>query len=209
MARYRGGMRLLLVRHGRTASNAAHLLDTAFPGAELDDLGHAQARRLVDVLAREHLSGIFASDLIRTQQTAAPLAAARGLEVGVLGGVREIQAGQDELSPVWDRYVSVLTAWVTGDHTAAVPGGEDALSFYARYDEAVRVVADAGHASALVVSHGAAIRMWVGGRARGITPKEVAERRLGNTAVLTLEGDPDDGWRLVSWAEGHLDEHRV
>ena len=72
-------MHLLLVRHGRTAANVDLLLDTAHPGSPLDAQGQAQAGALVDRLAGEPIEAIFSSDHTRARQTAAPLAAARGL----------------------------------------------------------------------------------------------------------------------------------
>lgn len=193
-------MRLFLVRHGRTVSNVNRLLDTAFPGAELDEVGHQQAHALVERLDGEPLDGLYASDLVRTQQTAQPLAAHRGLEVTILSGLREIQAGIDEMSPDWRRYVGTLSAW-SSDWSARVPGGEDAHAFYARYDAAVAHVAAAGHQAALVVSHGAALRMWIAARVRGVALDEVIGRRLGNTTVVSLEGSPDEGWHYLAWDE--------
>lgn len=197
-------MRLYLVRHGRTPSNVARLLDTAIPGADLDAVGLEQARTLVERLDGRHVDAVYASDLVRTQQTVAPLAAARGLDVVVLGGLREIQAGEDEMSPLWDRYVGSLRSWGEGDREAKVPGGEDARDFFARYDDAITEIAAAGHSAALLVSHGAALRMWIGSRVGGIDIAEVVGRRLGNTTVVTLDGSPEEGWQFVDWDE--LDE---
>ena len=194
-------MRLYLVRHGRTPSNVARLLDTAIPGADLDATGREQARVLVDRLADHAIDAVYASDLVRTQQTAAPLAADRGLEVRVLGDLREIQAGEDEMSPLWDRYITALRSWGEGDVGASVPGGEDGDAFFARYDAAIAAIADAGQASALLVSHGAALRMWVAARVKGIDVAEVVGRRLGNTTVVTLDGDNESGWTFVAWDE--------
>ena len=42
-------MRLVLIRHGRTTSNQDFRLDTAEPGADLDELGKEQAEQLVDL----------------------------------------------------------------------------------------------------------------------------------------------------------------
>lgn len=194
-------MRLYLVRHGRTPSNVARLLDTAIPGADLDATGREQARTLVGRLAGHRIDAVYASDLVRTQQTLAPLAADRGLEVGILGGLREIQAGDDEMSPLWDRYIGALKSWGEGNPTASVPGGEDADAFFARYDAAIAEVAAAGHEAALLVSHGAALRMWIAARVQGIDLAEVVGRRLGNTTVVTLDGDPESGWTFVGWDE--------
>lgn len=194
-------MRLHLVRHGRTPSNVARLLDTAIPGADLDAVGREQAATLIERLAGQPVDAVYASDLVRTQQTIAPLAAERALEVVVLGGLREIQAGEDEMSDVWDRYVGSLKAWGEGDLTAQVPGGEDAAAFFARYDEAVATIAEQGHDAAVLVSHGAALRMWIAARVQGIAVEEVVGRRLGNTTVVTVEGSPEDGWEYIAWDE--------
>nr|WP_284288846.1 histidine phosphatase family protein [Angustibacter aerolatus] len=89
-------MRLILVRHGQTPSNVQRLLDTAVPGADLTDLGRQQAERVPTGLADEPVEAVYASTLVRTQQTAGPLAAALGLDVQVRDGLREITAGDLE-----------------------------------------------------------------------------------------------------------------
>jgi len=198
-------MRLMLVRHGRTASNVAALLDTAAPGAVLDETGRRQAALLAERLAGESLGAVYASNLLRARQTAAPLASAIGVGVVVLDGLREIHAGEDEMSPDWTRYVGALRAWGEGELGARVPGGEDAVSFFSRYDAAIATIAAAGHAGALAVSHGAALRMWLAARVRDVEVAEVVGRPLRNTTVVTLEGAPETGWGMVSWVEGPAD----
>lgn len=199
-ATYAGPMRLYLVRHGQTPSNVARVLDTAFPGADLDETGRAQAGALVGRLAGRPLDAVYASDLVRTQQTVAPLASDRGLAVRVLGGLREIQAGEDEMSSDWRRFIDVLSSW-RHDPSRRVPGGEDAVAFFGRFDAAVAAIAAAGHASALLVSHGAALRMWIAARVGGIEAPEVVHRPLPNTTVVSIDGTPEAGWRFVSWDE--------
>lgn len=201
-AGYGGGMRLILIRHGRTRSNVEALLDTAIPGADLDDVGRSQAERLVKTLADEEIEGLFASDLVRTQQTAAPLARERGLETEILGGLREIQAGDQEMAPNWDLYIEVLRSWGTGRFDVSRPGGDTFHGFFSRFDEAVGSIAEAGHEVAALVSHGAALRAWTGRRVMDLTPYDTAVRVLGNTGTITLEGDPYDGWRLAGWRDG-------
>ena len=44
------------------------------------------------------------------------------------------------------------------------------------------------------------IRAWTGARARNVDHAYVAATRLHNTAVIVLDGDPDAGWRVVTWA---------
>ena len=107
----RSEVRLFLVRHGQTHANVARQLDTAVPGLDLTDTGQEQARALAERLAGEDLGAIYTSDLVRTQQTAAPLAERLGLEMVVLPGLREIQAGDYEMSTDWQPYVDAVIRW--------------------------------------------------------------------------------------------------
>ncbi|MFT4295120.1 MAG: histidine phosphatase family protein [Micropruina sp.] len=188
-------MRLLLARHGRTASNVAALLDTAPPGPDLDDLGRAQAEVLATRLAGHRVDAVYSSDLVRAVQTAAPAVRSFGVAHREIPGLREISAGDDEMSPDVLRYLTALRAWGEGDHSVRIPGGEDGVEFLARYGAAIRQIAEAGHETVLVVSHGAAIRTWAG----FVMP--VVHRHLGhggmpNTTVIVADGDPDAGWTL-------------
>lgn len=189
-------MRLILVRHGRTSSNVGFLLDTREPGADLDDLGRRQAELLVERLAGHSIDAIFASSLVRTQQTAAPVAAARGLAVRVLPGLREVPAGEDEMSSDATRYIGSMIAWGQGDLRAKVPGGEDALEFLARFDAAIDEVVASGVESAVVVSHGAALRTWAWTRVKGFV-EALGDGHLDNTGIVVAEGSVAEGWQLV------------
>jgi probable phosphoglycerate mutase len=204
-------MRLLLVRHGQTGSNIGHALDTAFPGAELTDLGRQQARQLASRLAGERIDVIAASTLLRAQQTAEPVAGPRGLSVVTLDGLREIEAGDLEMRS--DResveiYRQVMISWATGELDASVPGGTSGQEFLRRFDEAIAAIEDATTAlsaaeaaTALAVSHGAAIRAWIGVRCQGVDVADTASRNLVNTGMLIVDGSTRAGWRL----EGRID----
>ncbi len=199
-------MQLLLIRHGQTSANVGRLLDTAVPGADLTLEGRAQAERLVTRLESHLLDGLYVSDLVRTHQTAAPLAAARGLEPVIRPGLREIQAGDYEMAPddaSWNAYLAVLYRWAEGDVRARIPGGESGVDVTTRYDAVVTEIAQR-HEHAAIISHGAVIRAWTGARARNVDHAFVADTRLENTAVVALEGDPDDGWVVRTWADAAL-----
>jgi probable phosphoglycerate mutase len=192
-------MRLFLVRHGQTHANVSRQLDTAVPGLDLTEEGRSQARALSDRLADEDLAAIYTSDLVRAQQTAEPLAAALGLAVVVLPGLREIQAGDYEMSTDWQPFIDAVSRW-RDDPTQPIPGGDSGVDFMARYDAAIRQIAADGHESALAVSHGAAMRVWCG-ETLHLGPDFFDGRRVDNTHVVTLEGDPDAGWRLLAWGD--------
>ena len=194
-------MRLLLIRHAETTANAERLLDTAPPGTDLSERGRVQAEELVEALADVPLDAIYVSDLVRTQQTAAPLAAARGLVPLIRPGIREIQAGEYEMAPddgSWGAYLAVLYRWADGEPEARIPRGESGIEVLARYDAVVAEAAQ--HETAAIVRHGAMIRAWTGARAANVDRAFVADTRLYNTAVIVLDGSPDSGWRVETWA---------
>lgn len=196
-------MRLLLIRHGQTPGNVLGQLDTAHPGPGLTDLGQAQAESLATSLADSGVGALFASTLVRTQLTAAPLAAARRVDVEVLDGLHEIGAGELEARNDREsirRYLETLYSWGLGDLGAALPGGTDGNEFFGRFDADVATIANSGVDVAAAFSHGAAIRVWAASRARNIAPVFGVENALDNTGVVTLEGSVSEGWVLTDWA---------
>ena len=195
-------MRLLLLRHGQTHANVSGELDTAHPGLDLTDLGRTQAGAAARALDEHHLDAIYVSSRVRTHQTAEPTAVARSLRPRLLHGIEEIQAGDYEMRKdhaAVEGYITTVAAWIEGTLDLRMPGGETGHEFLARYDAAVRGVADAGHDAALLVSHGAAIRTWTSTRLAPDQGAPPAHEPLHNTALIVLDGDPDRGWRLVSW----------
>lgn len=195
-------MELLLVRHGQTPSNLVHALDTAVPGPGLTELGRAQARALVDGLRDKEVGAVFTSHLLRTQLTAQPLLADRGLRAQVRPGIAEIVAGELEMrtdEEAIDTYLLTAFSWATGDLDARMPGGEDGAAMLGRFDEVVREAAGLGLERVALFTHGAAARVWTTARARDVDPERAATHALRNSCRITLEGDPDAGWRLLEW----------
>ncbi len=192
-------MRLILIRHGQTQSNVDRVLDTGYPGAPLTEQGLAQAEALVERLAAEPIQAVYASDLVRAQQTAAPLAAHRGLPVLVRTGLREIFAGADDMSPDWMPYVAVLDSWADNPDSC-LPGGENATSFFDRFDAAVAEIEASGVDCAALVSHGAAMRVWVTVRSDNVEPGAARTWPLENTDVVVVHRT-SAGWDLLRWGE--------
>ena len=192
-------MRLILIRHGQTQSNVDHLLDTGHPGAPLTGVGLEQAASLVDRLASEPITAIYSSDLTRARQTAEPLAASKGLSVTEHPGLREIFAGEHDMSVDWVPYVSVLDTWHTEPENK-LPEGENWLEFQQRFETAIAEIADTGVEVAALVSHGAALRVWIPFVCANTTAGDARNWRLDNTDYVVIEGDRH-GWNLVSWAD--------
>lgn len=208
-------MRVVLVRHGQTSSNARGLLDTAAPGADLTDLGREQAAALVDLLDGQRVDAIFASTLVRSQQTAAALAADRDLEIQVRDGLREIAASELEMAgdeASIRRYLQTIGAWMSGDLQLRMPGGPPGAEELDRFDAVVRdeakVLLDAAgpHACLVIVGHGAMLRLWAGVAAANLPAAFGARHPLHNTGMIVLEGAPDAGWRAISWMDAAIEE---
>lgn len=195
-------MRLILIRHGQTPSNVAGVLDTTVPGAPLTEFGERQADALVTLLERETIDAVYASSQLRSQQTAAPLAVSRGLEVVVRPGLREIGAGTLEMRSDGDAvgaYAATIASVAAGRFDAANPEAESGQEIIARFDGVVEEIGASGLGSVVVVSHGAMLRTWTGLRAENLDAAFVAANPLPNTAIVTLDGDPVSGWRAHTW----------
>lgn len=200
-------MRLLLVRHGQTTSNVGHKLDTAEPGADLTELGRQQAQAIPAALAEEDISAVYVSNLVRTQQTAAPLLEHLDMEARVRPGIREIYAGDFEMrndAEAIQEYIEVVFGWFR-DPNRRLRGGEDGNEVIARYDDVVaEAEAEAPDGTVVFVSHGAVIRVWAAARADNVDGEFAATHWLSNTALVVVEGSSDTGWTVSRWLEEPL-----
>ena len=112
---------LLLIRHGQTQHN----VERRFVGSSnppLDKTGFQQAVRLGNALEGLPQSGLYASSLQRTHQTAAPL----GSPV-ILPGVSELDQGELEgmrFEDVHETHEAFFRRWAKDPTGVRVPGGE-------------------------------------------------------------------------------------
>ena len=193
---------LTLVRHAQSAANASGLIDTSAPGPELSPRGWCQATLVAPQLVPNHYDGVYASSMIRTQETATPTAQALDEPITVLPGLREIEAGQFEGAPeatIAQTYFAAPTRWLQGDRSARIPGSVDGNEFDARFDEAVQRIYDSGQQNPVAFSHSAAIMFWVLMNVRNPDPSLVKTKSLPNVGHVVLTGNPSDGWTLTEW----------
>jgi 2,3-bisphosphoglycerate-dependent phosphoglycerate mutase len=87
--------RILLIRHGQSQGNAERRFGGHSP-TPLSELGFAQAEATGRALAREGVTAIYSSDLLRAVQTAEPLARETGLEINLSDAFRERSVGRLE-----------------------------------------------------------------------------------------------------------------
>ncbi|MEO7539706.1 MAG: histidine phosphatase family protein [Pyrinomonadaceae bacterium] len=84
--------RLYLVRHGQSAGNAEGRFGGHGP-TPLSELGKQQADKTARVLAKEGITVIYSSDLLRAVKTAEPLAKLLDLEIRTSTAFRERNVG--------------------------------------------------------------------------------------------------------------------
>ena len=155
--------RLLLWRHGRTASNA----DGSFQGqldVPLDDVGRIQVKEAAELLAAEFRGSavrLVSSDLSRAHDTARALTALVDLPITLDPRLREIWVGRWQglrRADVASAEPEAFAAWRAGEDVV-VGGGERRSEAGARAAAAIEEHAGAMDGGTLVVaSHGAALR---------------------------------------------------
>lgn len=191
-------VRLILVRHGRTASNAGNVWQGQ-SDIPLDDVGRRQAERLGERLSREpSATRIVSSDLSRCVETAQPLAAAWGMDVDTDPALREVFAGTWEglsRSQIAERWPDDLARWRAGEDLR-IGGGERISDAGLRVRDCLeRLVAETP--DVVVVGHGGALRSAVQQMIGvGRDGRFLVTLRNAHWAVLR---DGVHGWAIDSW----------
>lgn len=184
-------MQLVLVRHAlpeRVDGSDGGVADPA-----LTELGERQAARLVDAVGSE-VAALYTSPMARARATAAPLAAALGVEPVVVDDLREYDADSAQYVPVHEMPVVDPAGWqriVDG----LLPAGVDVPAFTARVGAALEriVAAHPGRETAVVVAHAGVVNCWLAHLLGIGRPLAFPLDYTGISRVLALR----DGRRLV------------
>jgi broad specificity phosphatase PhoE len=193
---------LTFIRHAESQSNAEHVINTDIPGPSLTEEGQAQAEQLAHQLSRNNFDGIYVSDMVRTEQTAAPLAHALGKRVEVLPGLREINAGWYNNAPTKRADLTYLLApanWLNGDRKDAVPGSISGIEFNDQFSAAVQKIYDSGNTKPVAFSHAEAIMYWTLMNVKNPKDSLATSHSLSNLGRVVVTGSPSMGWTLVDW----------
>ena len=129
---------VLLVRHGQTPTTGK-LLPGRAAGLHLADAGTEQALRAAErIAALKTVAAIYASPLERARETAAPIAAARGLKVQIDRGLLECDFGDWTGAEL--KTLMKLPEWTTvqrAPSTFTFPNGESFTAMQARIVTAI------------------------------------------------------------------------
>ena len=193
---------LTFIRHAESQSNAAHVINTDIPGPSLTEEGQGQAEQLAHQLARNNFDGVYASDMVRTQQTAAPLAHALGKPVNILPGLREIDAGRYNDTPTKkadSTYLLAPALWLKGDLKDAIPGSISGEEFNDQFTAAVQKIYDSGNSRPVAFSHAESIMYWTLINVKNPKDSLATTHPLPNLGRVVIPGSPVLGWTLVDW----------
>jgi hypothetical protein len=214
-----GSIVLDFVRHGESGDMT--VVNTLVPGPDLTDTGEQQADDLVKALSGNGIDDIYASAMIRSQETAMPLAEALNLPIQVLPGLNEIDAGIFEGIPVnvgdlplgGALYLLAPLAWTLGlDFVPQLGSTVDpnGIAFDESFSGAVQSIydgsvgSDTGNITDAVFSHEGAIAIWTLMNVNNPDFSLVLQEFLNTgellpyTGQVVVDGSPGD-WTLVSW----------
>ncbi len=199
--------RICMIRHGETAWNAEGRVQgqTDVP---LSPVGEAQARAVCNALAGERFIALYASDLSRVRQTAAPAAARLGLALRLEPGLRERHYGKFETLTyveARERLPEDYARFKAKDPEYDFGSGESLRGFYARAVACVAGIAARHPGEAvLVFTHGGVLEM-VHRHAHGTGLSAPRDFEIPNAALNWIEIGPR-AWRVRAWADvGHLE----
>lgn len=213
-----GDITIDFLRHGQSIDNQAGIIDTVPPGTGLTPEGVTQATTVGEQLAPGPYAGLFSSDELRAIETADYISTELNNTPvqPPIPGLDEINAGIYEGQPVSSLdgllYLTTPIAWVFGADLVPMPGSPDVNGFVfdQRFTDAVDAIYDqtsnaAGSPTDIAVSSEGSITTWALMNVKNpdfsLVLTELLDKGqfLPNTSEVVVQGDPQDGWTLVSY----------
>ena len=195
---------LILERHAESMANLADVF-AGHSNHDLSPRGREQAELTARHIAASYpIDVIWASDLPRTRQTAAPVAEKTGLPVHTDPGLREILAGEWEgmtFDQVAKLYPAEYEIWFKDIGNAGCPGGERTADLSERVLAALtRIARENDGKTVLVVTHATPVRAAVCAFS-GHTLSEMKDIPwVSNASLTTVEYD-EGRWTLKKVSE--------
>jgi broad specificity phosphatase PhoE len=194
---------LYFVRHGESEANAAGVF-AGQTDSPLTAKGREQAKVVAKALRPIHFDRVVASTLSRTTDTAAEIAAGRGIPVETFDDLKEIDVGIAAGKP-FDELRGLPGA--TGDDGwRQWPGGESLDQVHGRALRAIdRLVGESPGKTICIVGHGGVTRILVSGF-MGVLPKLIRVPAT-NTNITIVTHDPEQGYVVQEmFKDTHVEE---
>ena len=190
---------IIIIRHGETEWNQTGRFQ-GHSDVPLSETGRAQAEALGRNLAIDHVDAIYASDLTRAIETAAPLAARFSLTVTPDPLLRELNFGAWEgrsFSDVNAENPNAMKQFYNDPECADIPDSEPFPDFQKRVAGRIREIAELHRGKRIViVSHGASIRILLAD-ILAMPIRSIWHISQLNTAVNKIRFE-DDGFAIVT-----------
>jgi probable phosphoglycerate mutase len=197
--------RLMLARHGETVWHDDNRYAGGLSDIDLTAVGRRQARDLATWSRGQAFNAVVSSPVRRAVETAAPSAAALGMQLQLVEDLREVDFGVAEgrtVEELLDVDPDMVHRFRANPVAHPFPGAESPEAAGHRSAAALRAVADRYPGGrVLVVAHNTVLRLGMCvllglpvSRYRQLFP------RLDNAAVsqLTVPHDPDESASLLS-----------
>jgi len=204
--------RMILIRHGQSASNAEGWLSGQESCGGLTELGLAQAEALRSRLAADETmrpDAVLVSTMRRAVHTAEVISEPLGIVPQQHADLMERTSGEAEglsIAEYTEKYG--IAPWTDWENPLS-PGGESGADFTQRVMTATdRVVAEHRGKTVWVVCHGGvimvtAVRRWAG---VDVNLSQLPVASPQNTSVSEWIVDANDHWRMARFAD---DTHLV
>ncbi len=154
---------LYLIRHGEVEERYHKVFGGSRIDMELSPLGLRQADALERWLGETRIDAVYASPMLRVQQTMAPLLARRGLAPVVMEDLREVDFGDwtgYRWEGVQEHFGISAFDWLEILETTGIANGESARALRERVRPCLlQVLNENPHRTAAIVCHGGIIRV--------------------------------------------------
>lgn len=158
-------MQLYFIRHGEVEEKYHKVFGGSRIDMGLSPLGVKQGEAIATWLKDTRIDAIYASPMLRVQQTLAPLATQRSLQPELMNGLREIDFG-DWTGSRWDEVqtnfgVSAFD-WLEIIETNSIANGEDIDLLKTRVRESLlHIIRAHPHGHVAIFCHGGIIRVMI------------------------------------------------
>jgi broad specificity phosphatase PhoE len=181
--------RVYLIRHGNTEWNREEIFRGRVD-CGLDETGRAEARAVAAYFDGVNLEGIYTSPLARAAETAAAIAAGRGMEVVSDPAFIDLDFGEWQghpLKEVREKYPELYRAWRERPREVTFPGGENLDQVRERaWEGLLKVVRENPERTVVIVSHRVITKVLICA-ALGLDNSHFWQIKQDTTAINCLE----------------------
>ncbi|PPD58921.1 histidine phosphatase family protein [Dehalogenimonas etheniformans] len=157
-------MRLILVRHGKTATDNPEKCH-GFTDIDLSDEGYRQADQLAERFKGQKIDAIYASTLRRGIETAERIASIQGIKINSAPELNEVNFGQIEgitFEEACGLFPEVTDLWQCGSTKVCFPLGERFLDFVERVNSFIKILkTHKDNETIMLVGHGGPYKVLV------------------------------------------------